>query len=63
MARPTDRLPDPPPSLAGEPAAKLSSQTEAALSRQRSALAEALEESLEHIPRMLRGPVRRVLRL
>lgn len=59
----TDRLPAPPPSLDSEHAAELSAQTEAALSHQRRALAESLDAALEHIPRVLRGPVRRVLGL
>jgi hypothetical protein len=63
MARPTDQLPDPPASLDPKRAAELRTQTEAALRRQRSELASALERALEQIPRPLRGAVRRVVGL
>jgi hypothetical protein len=63
MARQTDHLPDPPASLDSERAAELSAVTEAALRRQRSELSRALERALDHIPRPLRGTVRRVVGL
>jgi hypothetical protein len=63
MASTTDRLPDPPASLDSEHATELSAQTGAALRRQQRELDDALERALEHIPRPLRGAVRRVLGL
>jgi hypothetical protein len=63
MSRPNDRIPAPPPSLDSKHAAELTAQTEAALERQRRALADSLDEALQHIPRVLRGPVRRALGL
>jgi hypothetical protein len=63
MARPADKLPDPPPSLDAKLASELNSQTEAALHKQRRELMEALERALAHIPRPLRGAVRRVVGL
>jgi hypothetical protein len=63
MARTADRLPDPPPSLDAKLARKLNAATEAALHRQRRELAEALERALDHIPRPLRGAVRRMVGL
>jgi len=61
MARSRAPLPDPPRSLGRERAAELSAHTEAALRRQRRELAESLEAALDHIPRLLRGAVRRVM--
>jgi hypothetical protein len=63
MARSSAELPEPPASLDDGHAAQLSAQTEAALARQRRELAAALERALEHIPRPLRGAVRRVVGL
>jgi hypothetical protein len=63
MARTVDKLPDPPPSLDAKRASQLGAETEAALRRQRRELADALERALNHIPRPLRGTVRRVMGL
>jgi hypothetical protein len=63
MPRPAVKLPDPPGSLSAARAAELSAQTEAALRRQRRELAVSLKRALEHIPRPLRGPVRRLVGL
>jgi hypothetical protein len=63
MARTADKLPDPPPSLDAKLASELGAETEAALRRQRRELAEALERALGHIPRPLRGAVRRMVGL
>jgi hypothetical protein len=63
MARQPDHLPAAPASLDSEHAAELSAQVDAALKRQRRELTDALERALEHIPRPLRGAVRRVMGL
>jgi len=63
MAPPRAPIPDPPSSLEAKHAQELSALTEAALSRQRRELARSLEAALGHIPRPLRGAVRRVLGL
>jgi hypothetical protein len=63
MPHQAHHLPGPPPSLDEERAAELSAATEAALRRQRRELGEALARSLDHIPRPLRGAVRRVVGL
>jgi len=61
MPRPTDQLPSPPPSLSAAHGAELTALTEQALRRQRRALALALDAAFDHIPRLLRGAVRRAL--
>jgi hypothetical protein len=61
MSVSADRLPEPPPSLDRERGAELSACTRAALLRQRRELAESIEEAFEHIPRPLRGAVRRII--
>jgi hypothetical protein len=61
MPRPTDQLPPPPPSLTAAHAAELNKLTEQALRRQRRALAIAIDKAFDHIPRLLRGAVRRAL--
>ena len=63
MPRQTHQLPDPPASLDDERAAQLSAATETALRRQRRERGEALARALDHIPRPLRGAVRRVVGL
>ena len=63
MAPPKAPIPDPPSSLESKRARELSALTEAALSRQRRELAQSLEAALDHIPRPLRGAVRRALGL
>jgi hypothetical protein len=59
--REDDRVPDPPASLDSERAAELTAQTRAALRHQRRQLAAAIEKAFEHIPRPLRGAIRRAL--
>lgn len=65
MPSPADHLPPPPPppppSLDREREAELTALTEQALRRQRRHLAEAIEMAFDHIPRPLRGAVRRAL--
>ncbi|MGO8905517.1 MAG: hypothetical protein ACLQMH_07840 [Solirubrobacteraceae bacterium] len=61
MPRPADHLPPPPPSLHRERQAELTALTEQALRRRRRHLAEAIDLAFEHIPRLLRGAVRRAL--
>jgi hypothetical protein len=61
MGRSADHLPPPPPSLDPERGAELSALTEQALRRQRRELAEAIDRAFDHIPRPLRGAVRRAL--
>jgi hypothetical protein len=63
MTPPKGQIPNPPSSLDREHAQALSALTEAALRRQRRELAESLDAALDHIPRPLRGAVRRVLGL
>jgi hypothetical protein len=59
--RRASRLPAPPPSLAAADADQLSGLVAAALADQRRQTAEAVERAIEHVPRLLRGPVRKVL--
>jgi len=61
MPRPADHLPPPPPSLDRERQAELTALTDRALRRRRRHLAEAIDLAFEHIPRLLRGAVRRAL--
>jgi hypothetical protein len=61
MGSPADHLPPPPPSLDRVPGAELTALTEQALRRQRRELAEAIDRAFGHIPRPLRGAVRRAL--
>jgi hypothetical protein len=61
MPRPAENLPPPPPSLQGARGAELTALSEQALRRQRRELAEAIDRAFEHIPRLLRGAVRRAL--
>ncbi len=61
MPRPADHLPPPPPSLDGAREAELTALTEHALRRQRHQLALAIDMAFDHIPRPLRGAVRRAL--
>jgi len=60
-ARSGPRLPEPPPSLAAPDAEHLSRLVAAALADQRRQTAEAVERAIDHVPRLLRGPVRKVL--
>lgn len=55
------RLPATPPSLAASDAEHLSSLVAMALSDQRRQIAEAVERAIDHVPRLLRGPVRKAL--
>jgi hypothetical protein len=59
MPRPADHIPPPPPSLDRARDAELTALTEQALRRQRRQLAQAIDRAFEHIPRPLRGAVRR----
>ncbi|HEY4895614.1 MAG TPA: hypothetical protein VII01_05955 [Solirubrobacteraceae bacterium] len=61
MTRPADHLPPPPPSLDRARNAELTALTKHVLQRQRRQLAQATDRALEHIPRPLRGAVRRAL--
>ncbi len=61
MARPTDHLPSPPPSLDRARSAELNALTEEALLRRRRELKQAIDRAFDHIPRPLRGTVRRAL--
>jgi hypothetical protein len=61
MPSPTDHLPPPPPSLDREREAELTALTERALRGRRRELALAIDMAFDHIPRMLRGAVRRAL--
>jgi hypothetical protein len=61
MPRPEDHLPPPPPLLDRAHSAELGALTEQALQRQRRQLAEAIDLAFDHIPRPLRGAVRRAL--
>jgi hypothetical protein len=61
MPRSTDQLPPSPPSLAPAHGAQLTALTEQALRRQRRELALAIDKAYDHIPRLLRGAVRRAL--
>lgn len=60
-ARSSTRLPAPPPSLAAADADHLSGLVAAALKDQRRQTAVAVEAAIGHVPRLLRGPVRKVL--
>jgi hypothetical protein len=61
MSRPAEHLPHPPPSLDAARQAQLTALTEQALLRRRRDLAEAIDMAFDHIPRPLRGVVRRAL--
>jgi len=54
-------LPTPPASLAASDAEHLSSLVAIALADQRRQIAEAVERAIDHVPRLLRGPVRKAL--
>jgi len=58
---PGPRLPAPPASLAPSDAEHLSSLVAIALADQRRQMAEAVERAIDHVPRLLRGPVRKAL--
>ena len=53
-------LPDPPSGVSPEDAQALTEALEAALRTQSEQLDESLENVFEHIPWLLRGPVRRL---
>jgi|GEM_PF-6806204 len=59
----TDRppMPTPPPSLSPDDAERLDALARAAVRRQIEAAQQGMEETLNHVPRLLRGPVRKVL--
>lgn len=59
----TDRPPMPPPpaSLSPDDAGRLDELARAAVRHQAEAAAKGMEETLNHVPRLLRGPVRKVL--
>jgi hypothetical protein len=61
MSPPADHFPPPPPSLDRAHNAELTALTERALRRRRRELALAIDMAFDHIPRMLRGAVRRAL--
>jgi hypothetical protein len=61
MDSPAERLPPAPKSLDSARQAELTALTERALRRRRQHLAEAIDIAFEHIPRPLRGAVRRAL--
>jgi hypothetical protein len=61
MRPPAEHLPPVPKSLDRVRQAELTALTERALRRRRQHLAEAIDVAFEHIPRPLRGAVRRVL--
>jgi hypothetical protein len=61
MRRPAEHLPPAPKSLDRARQAELTALTERALLRRRQHLAEAIDMAFEHIPRPLRGAVRRAL--
>jgi hypothetical protein len=61
MPRSADHLPPTPPSLDRARSAELTALTEQALRRQRRELAQAIDRAFDHIPRPLRGTVRRAL--
>jgi len=61
MPRPADHLPPPPPSLDRGRDAELTALTKQALRQQQRQLAQAIDRALEHVPRPLRGAVRRAL--
>ena len=63
MSRSAYSVPDPPRSLDDKAAAQLKTHTEAALRRQRHALAASIDAALGFIPLPLRIPVRKVLGL
>ena len=61
MTRPVDHLPPPPASLDRVRDAELTALTKRALRQQRRQLAQAIDKALDHVPRPLRGAVRRAL--
>ena len=61
MPRPADHLPPPPPSLSEEHGTELTALAEQALRRERRERDLAIDAAFEHIPRALRGVVRRAL--
>jgi hypothetical protein len=61
MPRSAEQLPHPPPSLQDARQAQLTALTEQALRRRRRHLAEAIDMAFDHVPRPLRGAVRRAL--
>jgi hypothetical protein len=61
MPRQIKHLPPPPPSLDAARQAELTALTERALLRRRRQLAEAIDMAFDHVPRPLRGVVRRAL--
>ena len=61
MPRPAEHLPPPPPSLDRAREEELTALTKQALQRQRRQLAQAIDRALDHVPRPLRGAVRRAL--
>jgi hypothetical protein len=63
MRRRADSVPNPPRSLRREDAERLTRHAEAALARQRRALAASIDAALGLIPLPLRIPVRKVLGL
>jgi hypothetical protein len=54
-------VPEPPASLDDDAAQRLAGLARAALVRQRAEAAEAIDAALDHVPRLARGPVRKVL--
>lgn len=58
---PHPRLPEPPASLDAEAVAKLERLVTAALKEQRRLTAQAVERTFDHVPRLLRAPVRKIL--
>jgi hypothetical protein len=54
-------LPTPPESLDDEAAERLTALVEGAVKHQRQATAEAIERTFDHVPRLLRVPVRKIL--
>lgn len=61
MSAPSDALPPVPPSLDAERAARLHALTTEALRAQQRQLAAGLGGALDHVPRLLRTPVRKLL--
>lgn len=57
----SDRLPAAPAALGADGRAALDAYAARALRRQQSELAEAVDDSFEHVPRALRGLLRRAL--
>ncbi|MGE4428108.1 MAG: hypothetical protein AB7G37_16780 [Solirubrobacteraceae bacterium] len=54
-------MPPPPASLSPDDAGRLDELARAAVRHQAEAAAKGMEETLNHVPRLLRGPVRKVL--